>query len=273
MALMSLPAPPASLEELFARAREVARQLAQAEVCHVNEVKVDDLSAKMNLGEYVPWEATIYVDDRDVGRFLKEILKGRLKAADLERAFDAVSTLNHEHIHALGPRDHGDRHGYGILADGYAQRPVNRGPQNIEDAVTELWNELTIRRFIEETGLAALMPSLLNSNLVFADSYPAQCQSLGPVVDCFAQLTGLPRHEVLRMMAAEMPDTRSLRLASRVITNKGWEGREGNGQIAHALASTFDSFLDHKVMAEGVNHGYPATSMLLTQVRDFESER
>jgi hypothetical protein len=250
------------------RARQVAVDLAHARKCHVARVDLKDLSQRGSSGEYVPWEQTVWLDRQQVGAYLVDLLEQRLPATDVEQAYDAVATFYHEHVHALGPPLPGINHGFNKLLDAEARRPINRGPRNIEEAVTESWTALTLTDFMSRTGLSGLEPRLVHCE--FANKYPVLCEILRPVADYLAGLTDTSVEVVLRVMAAEMPDTRSSRVATWIGQRRGWGNDAGADETMESIAQLFDSFLDHRLIVSGANHGAFLVKALQNVVRQFE---
>jgi hypothetical protein len=200
---------------------------------------------------------------------LEGILSGSTKASDIRHAHIAVATLNHEHIHALGPKSLGRENGWVIVDDATSARPANRGPRNIEEAVTEWWSEISIIPFIQETGLGALEPRLLENQDYFS-SYPTQVALLRPVVESCADLCSLPVDQIVRLMARQVPDTRAIHMARLILWRKKLSRHPAAKLAIESIATVLDHFLDFKLTNPSLGHGHLAASNIRTAIYGLE---
>ena len=191
-------------------------------------------------GQYRADRRIIQIDRSTVAEPLSRLLLGDTARLDLDEVIEAAATINHEHIHALGPSDPGPANGYGLIWRGLKAR--NSGPLNWEEGVTEAWSMASFGEFIASSGLAKAEPRLLE--MPYPNSYEFEVIAVNQVATVLATLAGRKPMDMVRAMAAELPDTRSAVIADLVLAGQGLSVHPDNLVMASVLERAFDGLFD-----------------------------
>jgi hypothetical protein len=239
---------PTSVEELCQSAGQVCAEVANAPECHVTHLDIVDIAGLFGAtGGYRAEGSRILFDVRQADA-LASLFDSSHDAIPLEDVVDAVATLSHEHIHALGPSDRGPAGGFGLIWR--AQRSRNPGPLSFEEGVTELWTELTLAEFLRRTRLLEIQPKL--QEVEYVTAYGVEVEAVRAVAAKLGSLTARSEYEVVRMMAREMPDTRSAAVADSILASKGLSEHPDNLAMASTLERSIDGLFDFLNLTSGL---------------------
>jgi hypothetical protein len=261
-------APPRSLDELLSRAAEVVQDIAEADQVRLGGGFESVNSRRGVSGEYLPWEERIYLVEREVGRYLTALVAQSLMPSDNQWAANALAVLNHELIHALGPSDVGASYGVAIVFAAEGGRPMNPGPRFIEEGITELWTRRSFPRFVADLELIPLAPWL--ENVAVASAYLGPESQVSPILTMAASATGGPEDEILKLLAREVPDTRSRRFASHLLIACGRNPPPED--VVQTIATIFDTFLDYRIVVRNADHGILAARAIAEILRTADDQ-
>jgi len=248
--------PDEALQTFLDAARSTCLQIAGATECHVAGVEVLELvDSNDATGQYRADRRIIQIDRLAVAEPLARLFVGDTAGLDLEEVIEAAATINHEHIHALGPSDPGPANGYGLIWRGLKAR--NSGPLNWEEGVTEAWSMSSFGEFIASSGLAKAEPRLLE--MPYPNSYEFEVIAVNQVAIVLATLAGRTQMDIVRAMAAELPDTRSALIADLVLAGQGLSEHPDNLVMALALERAFDGLFDFIDLAAARGAGQAVT--------------
>jgi hypothetical protein len=150
--------------------------------------------------------------------------------------------------------DVGADYGVAVVLNEEGLDPPNPGPRFIEEGITELWTGRTFQRFITELELPPLAPWLANINV--ASAYIGPESQVHPLLTMAAAATGEPENEILKLLAREVPNTRSRRFASHLLV-AGGRNPPPESEI-RTIAAIFDTFLDYRIVVPEADHGIQA---------------
>ncbi len=224
--------PDEPLRTFLDAARSICRDIAKATECHVADVEITEL-VKAD-------RRIIQIDRSAVAEPLVKVLTGDIAGLSLEEVVEAAATVNHEHIHALGPSDPGPANGYGLIWRGLRAR--NSGPLNWEEGVTEAWSIASFGDFLRTSGLIKADPRLLG--VPYPNSYEFEVIAVHQVAAALSTIAGRTPEEMLRAMAAELPDTRSAVMADLVLAGQGLAVHPDNLAMASELERGLDGVFD-----------------------------
>jgi hypothetical protein len=223
-------APPNTLDELYQRTKDFAVLHSGASLCHVKSV-VPVVTGHED-GIYWPAIQIVGLNPLTIVPWLERLLEGKI-ATPLEAhaALNALVSMYHEHIHALGPAQLGVAYGRTI----YLKGPQGKGAVDFENGITELWARTTLTALVHAVGVDEL---LNNPPEYESGTYVLEMLAVASVIDKIAEITSSNMLEILRLMASHVPDTRAEALSEFVVDHRGVPD-EKRADVATAFRNAF----------------------------------
>jgi hypothetical protein len=143
--------------------------------------------------------------------------------------------------------------------------PRNSGPLSFEDGLTELWNELTLDKFIDKTGLRELEPRLDARD--FRSRYVREGEAVRQICAWLQSAIGTSDlRSTVQILVRELPDTRGKVVGQKMVQGLGWGGEINAPQFAGQLRGLFDSLFDFKELSNHPDLGRESIELLKNAV-------
>jgi hypothetical protein len=197
---------PSDRSDFFDRAGDAVRVLVGAERLHLTAI--EELPAEADEeGAHDFMNGIVYLHPITVMLWIDRILAGKVSGPkDGHSALNALVTTLHELVHNVGPADRG----------AYAGRSTYflydlKGPVDYEEAISELAARMLLTPFMQTLEIQGGLPS---SGTFESAIYLGKMAAVAPVIEKFAEEADLEIIDAVKILAAQVPDTRGRAVAT-----------------------------------------------------------
>jgi hypothetical protein len=222
---------PSTLSEFYAQAQQAVLTLTGAEAMYLRAIEALPEAADEE-GRYLPFEEILYLHPRKVAAWIDVLLDRKVvDDGEVDAVLNALVTVFHEMVHAIGPADRGKDAGRSI----YLLKGL-KGPVDYEQAIAELTARVSLSPFVERLEVGDRLPSPLEFNSMI---YVSKIAAAGAVIDKFAEEAGMGFGNAVLLMAAEVPDTRGHAVATTLADRRGHRNLPGRARFIERVERAF----------------------------------
>ena len=253
---------PSDRTDFFGRAGEVVRLLTGAERLHLSAIEVLPADADEE-GGHDFMTGIVYLHPDRVMAWVDRILAGTVSGPEEGHlALNALVTIVHELVHNVGPVDRGPSAG----RSSYFLYDL-KGPVDYEEAISELAARMLLTPFMQALEIQKGLPP---SGTFESAIYWGKMAGVAPVIEKVAQEGRLDVIDAVKVLAAQVPDTRGSAVANMLADRRGHHEHPRRRRFVSEVAQ---AFMDLQQVPDITADGYPgwARQQLEAAIRRGES--